>query len=79
MHYFYNQKFKIKTSLSYLPPRIVIKTNMKDELSNSKDDPKMEFVGRGLMTPDVRFQTLATWNSRVLCEISPSTRCVLHY
>lgn len=48
MHRFYNQKFKIKKSLSYLPPRVVIKTNMKDELSNSKGDPKMESVGRGL-------------------------------
>ena len=49
MHYFYNQKLKIifKKSLSYLPPKVVMKANMKAELSNSKNYPKMESPGRG--------------------------------
>lgn len=48
-HYFYNKKLKItlKKSLSYLSPRVVINTNMKAELSNSKNYPKMEYPGRG--------------------------------
>ena len=41
MHYFYNQKLKI------ILKKIVMKANMKAELSNSKNYPKMESPGKG--------------------------------
>lgn len=65
MHYFYNQKFKIikkKKFLSYLPPKVVLKANMKAELSNSKNCPKMESPGRGYKHCHVTTQTLIRSN-----------------